>query len=181
MLNQLKHAWSRVTSRLKESVRPSNLRVFEVQDAALYAGALFARKFRQPIPDIPRHFVLVFQPPGEEIRTLGYVHHTAFESGYLAGGLVVDGNEFRKLTRPTQDELMKRGGMAQWVMSESCQRLQPCDAFYAYIGDDKSRVLNERIGYRLLHPPYLYVFPSKGVSEERLAALTAKVVALGPF
>lgn len=181
MLQPLKRSWDWLSSRLEASLRPSCLRVMEVQDAAPYAGALFARVFKHPIPDFPRHFVLVFQPPGEETRTLGYVHHMAFESGYLAGGLVVDGNEFRKLTKQTQDELMKRGGMAQWVMAESCQRLQPCDAFYAYIGDDKSRDVNVRIGYRLVHAPYLYVFPSKKVSEERLAALTAKVVALGPF
>ncbi len=181
MLNPLKQAWHRMTSGLRESRRPSSLRVLEVQDAAPSAGALFARKFGHPVPDFPHHFVLVFQPPGQEARTLAYVHHTAFESGYLAGGLVSDGNEFRKLTRQTQDELMERGGMAQWVMSESCQRLQPCDAFYAYIGDHKSRDLNLRIGYRLVQAPYLYVLPSAGVSEERLAALTAKVVALGPF
>lgn len=181
MLSQAKRAWSRVTSRLKESFRPSYLRVLEVQDAAPYAGELFKRKFGHPVPDFPRHFVLVFQPPGQEARTLAYVHHMPFESGYLAGGLVSDGNEFRKLTRQTQNELMKRGGMAQWVMSESCEQLQPCDAFYAYIGDEKSRVLNEKIGYRLVHPPYLFLFPSKGVTEERLASLTAKVVAVGPF
>ena len=181
MLNPLKQTLSRLTSKLKELIAPSYLRVVEVQDAAPYAGALFLRKFRHPIPDFPRHFVLVFKPPGEEGRTLAYVHHMAFESGYLAGGLVADGNEFRKLKKRTQDALMKRGGMAQWVMSESCARLQPCDAFYAYIGDEKSRVLNERIGYRILHPPYLYVFPSLGVPEGRLAALAAKVVALGPF
>lgn len=181
MLTPLRQAWHRATLRFREFVRPSYLRVLEVQDAAPYAGALFQRKFGQPVPDFPRHFVLVFRPPGEEIRTLGYVHHMAFESGYLAGGLVADGNEFRKLKRPTQDALMRRGGMAQWVMSESCQRLQPCDAVYAYIGDDKSRDVNVRIGYSLVHAPYLYVFPSKGVTEKRLAALTAKVVALGPF
>lgn len=181
MLNAFRRAWNRLSSALKHSTGPAYLRVLEVQDAAPYAGALFTRKFRQPIPDFPRHFVLVFQPPGDEIRTLAYVHQMPFESGYLAGGLVSDGNEFRKLTRETQDELMKRGGMAQWVMSESCQRLQPCDAIYAYIGDDKSRDLNIRIGYRLVHPPYLYVFASEGVPQERLDALTAKVVALGPF
>jgi len=181
MLSPLIQAWNRVTARLTGSVRPSHLRVMEVQDAAPYAGALFKRKFGHPVPDFPRHFVLVFQPPGEEARTLAYVHHTAFESAFLAGGLVSDGNEFRKLTRETQDELMKRGGMAQWVMAESCERLQPCDAVYAYIGDEKSRILNERIGYKLVHPPYLFIFPSKGVPEDRLAPLTEKVVALGPF
>lgn len=181
MLNPLKQALSRFTSMLRASERSSYLRVLEVEDAAPYAGALFLRKFRHPVPDVPRHFVLVFNPPGEELRTLAYVHHTAFESGYLAGGLVADGDEFRKLTKQTQNELMQRGGMAQWVMAESCDQLQPCDAFYAYIGDEKSRQLNERIGYRLLRPPYLYIFPSEGIPEERLAALSAKVVALGPF
>jgi hypothetical protein len=181
MLNPLKQAWDRVASRLKASAPTPLLRVLEVQDAAPYAGALFARKFGQPIPEVPRHFVLVFQAPGEEVRTLAYVHHTPFESGYLAGGLVADGNEFRRLDAQTQDEVMRRGGMAQWVMSESCARLQPCDAFYAYIGDDRSRDVNRRIGYRLVHPPYLHVFPSKGVPAQRLSALTSKVVALGPF
>lgn len=181
MLNPLQQTWHRLRSTLTESTRPSHLRVLEVHDAAPYAGALFERKFRTPIPDFPRHFVLVFQPPGQELRTLAYVHHTAFESGYLAGGLVADGNEFRKLNRQTQDALMRRGGMGQWVMSESCQRLQPCDAIYAYIGDAKSRDVNLRIGYRLVHAPYLYVLPSKGLAAERIAALTAKVVGLGPF
>lgn len=181
MLNPLKQALNRVTSRLRESMRPSYLSVLEVQDATPYAGALFKRKFGHPIPDFPRHFVLVYQPPGEEVRTLSYVHHMVFESGYLAGGLVADGNEFRKLGKQTQDEVMRRGGMAQWVMSESCERLQPCDAVYAYIGDERSREVNARIGYKFVHEPYLFILPSKGVPEKRLAPLTAKVVALGPF
>lgn len=177
MLKQLQQAFA----SLSRTLQPSHLQVIEVDDAAPYAGPLFQRIFKQPIPDFPRHFVLLYQPPGEDIRTLGYVHHMIFDTGYLAGGLVVDGNEFRKLDKRTQDELMKRGGMGQWVMSESCRMLQPCDGFYAYIGDDKSRDVNARIGYKLVHPPYLYVFASQGVPAERLDALTAKVVALGPF
>jgi len=157
------------------------LHVLEVEDAAPFAGELFTRVFKQPIPAFPRHFVLVWHPPGEAARTLCYVHHTAFETGYLAGGLVSDGNQFRRLGRETQDELMKKGGMAQWLMAESCRRLQPCDAVYAYIGDDKSRDVNLRVGYRLVHEPYLYVFPSPSVPEAKLAELTEKVVRLGPF
>ncbi len=181
MLKRLRQTVASVASKWGVPLRPSYLSVVEVQDAAPLAGALFLRVFKHPVPDFPRHFVLVSQPPGEAARALCYVHHTAFETGYLAGGLVSDGNEFRRLSKEAQKEVMKKGGMAQWLMSESCRRLQACDAVYAYIGDDKSRDVNLRVGYRLVHAPYLYVFPSTAVSKETLALLTEKVVGLGPF
>jgi hypothetical protein len=98
------------------------LRIIEVADAAALAGDLFFRAFRQTIPDFPRHFVLVCEPPQQPPFTLGYVHQTAFHGGYLAGGLVVDAWKFRALGQAQQEEIRSRGGMGEWLMAESCRR-----------------------------------------------------------
>jgi hypothetical protein len=159
----------------------STLRIIEVADAAALAGDLFFRAFRQTIPDFPRHFVLVCEPPQQPPFTLGYVHQTAFHGGYLAGGLVVDAWKFRALGQAQQEEIRSRGGMGEWLMAESCRRLAPCDAVYACIGDARSLTVNTRVGFRPTGHRYLYVLPSPSAAPEALQALTERVAAHGLF
>lgn len=164
----------------RSSASASRLRVVEIEDAVTIAGELFSRIFKQPIPDFPRHFVLVWEPPGVAPQTLGYVHHTSFEGAYLAGGLVVDAWLFRKMDRAAQEAVHTRGGLAQWLMTESCRMLQPCQAVYAYIGDSKSLTVNKRVGFREAKPPYLYILQPRP-KDATVEALTDRVAALGPF
>lgn len=170
------------TARMSEEARfVQRLRVVEVEDAAAMAGDLFFRNFRQVIPDFPRHFLLVREMPSGESVTLGYVHHTPFESSYLAGGLVVDAWKFRHLSGPEQAEVRERGGMAEWLMADSCRLLDARDAVFACIGDAKSLTVNLRVGFRATEHPYLYILASPTARPETLQPLAARVAARGLF
>jgi len=88
---------------------------------------------------------------------------------------------FRKMDKPAQAAIRARGGMGEWLMSESCKQLQPCEAIYAYIGDAKSLAVNTRVGFRLARGPYLYVLASRTGTQESVDHLTEKVAAIGAF
>ena len=182
MLHSLKRAIQSIFARSAGGVRgpSSTLGIIEVRDAAPLAGELFFRAFAQPIPDFPRHFVLACSRSDEQPFALGYVHQTAFESSYLAGGLVVDVWKFRGLSPAEKDEIRERGGMAEWLMTESCRLVHPCDAVFGHIGDPKALIVDTRVGFRPTEYPYLYVLPASAPASE-LFAISARVAALGPF
>jgi hypothetical protein len=177
-------AFKRAVHALMPKERPTalpTLRVVEVQDATALAKDLFFRAFGHPVPTFPRHYVLLCARPGEPEFALGYVHHTLFESSYLAGGLAVDAWKFRTLAAPEQEEIRRRGGMAEWLMTESCRLARPCAAVFAYIGEPRSLTVNTRVGFRSTGHPHLYILPSSMTAQAELAALSARVAALGPF
>lgn len=157
------------------------MRIVELPEANRLAADLFYRVYRQPIPDFPRHFVLVCERPGQDLFVLGYVHQTQFESAYLAGGLVVDAWKFRTLAETEKQEIRGRGGMGEWLMTDSCRKVQPCAAIFGYIGDAKALLVDTRVGFRPTGYPYLYVFAPPSANRDELAALTTRVAALGPF
>ena len=182
MFSRIKKQLLELASRVRGVGRvPPTLRIIEVDDAAPLAADLFFRAFRQALPDFPRHFVLLCEPAGEKPFALGYVHHTSFESGYLAGGLVVDAWKFRKLGKAEKQAIRRRGGMAQWLVAESCRRVGPCDAVFACIGDAASLTVNARIGFCPTGHPYLHVLASPSARQDAVAALTERVAAKGLF
>ena len=182
MLGSLKRAIGSIFARAGDEVRSpsSTLAIVEVQDAAPLAGELFLRAFGHRIPDFPRHFVLACSRSDEPPFALGYVHHTAFESSYLAGGLVVDVWKFRGLRPAEKDEIRERGGMAEWLMGESCRLVGPCDAVFGHIGDPKALIVDTRVGFRPTGHPYLYVLACSAAPSE-LSGIAKRVAALGPF
>jgi hypothetical protein len=182
MLHQLRRQLLGLANKLRTAGRvPPTLRIIEVDDAAPLAADLFFRAFRQPLPDFRRHFVLVREIGGQGPVALGYVHHTQFESGYLAGGLVVDAWKFRRLAEAEKEEIRRRGGMAEWLMAQSCRLVRPCDVVFAYIGDAKSLTVNTRVGFRATAHPHLYVLASPSAAKDTVAALVERVAGIGPF
>ncbi|MFT3820582.1 MAG: hypothetical protein QM750_23695 [Rubrivivax sp.] len=163
----------------------ARLRVIEVDDAEPVAGALFERTFRATIPRVPRHFVLLLEADGAAPVTLGYVHQTPFEGGvaHLSGGLIADAWQFRRLSGQAQAAIRERGGIAEWLMRDSIRLCQPCKAFYACIGDAKSRTVNERVGFRRAEGAHQYLFVNAmpGGAADELAALTLRVSQVGMF
>lgn len=160
------------------------LRVEELAEPDDAAAALFQRTFKQNVPLVPRHFVLVHEPPGGERLTLGYVHQTPFEGvAHLSGGLISDAWQFRKLPLNVQQLIRQRGGMAEMTMRDSLRLCMPCQAFFACIGDAKSLTVNARIGFVAAGGTnkFLYVNPMAGVSKESLGGLIARVDQVGMF
>ena len=157
------------------------LALLEVDEAGELAGALFERAFKAAIPTFPRHFVLVDRSRAEPRTAVGYVHHTAVEGAYLAGGLVVSALEFRRLDSATAEAVRREGGLAQFVMRASCASLDGVDAVFAYMGDAKSIRVNLRVGFVPTAHRYLHVLWKGAAAEERRLAVVERVAALGAF
>jgi len=160
------------------------VRVTEVDAPPARARDLFFQHFRQQIPETPRHFILEacpgwFRGP----MVLGYVHFEPFKDAYLAGGLVVDAWRFRKLPTDMRARIHDRGGLAEWLMTESCDLMSSSLAIYAYIGDKRSKKVLMRVGFgRVPDHEYLYVLPRQGADRgDALAERTRSVAGIGPF
>lgn len=164
------------------SINP--LRVVELTEPDDATAALFYRTFKQDVPQAPRHFVLIHEPPGGERLTLGYVHQTPFEGvAHLSGGLISDAWLFRQLPTGIQQQIRARGGMAEMTMRDSLRLCMPCEAFFACIGDAKSLTVNARIGFVAAGGSnrFLYVNPMPGTSKEHIRELVNRVDQLGMF
>ena len=160
--------------------RRGQLDIVEVPAASAQSADLFRRVFRAEIPDFPRHFEIVATGRDNPGARLGYVHYSSFDTAWLAGGLVVAAMEFRRLDSQTADLVREAGGLAEWLMSESCRYLGG-DAVFAYMGDRKSITVNTRVGFRPTGHQYLYVILRDTVPDERASAIIEKVRQIGPF
>ena len=100
------------------------LRVVEVADATAAAGELFQRKFKHPIPDYPRHFIMQYEPAPGKVETIGYVHYLAFENCWLCGGMCIDGMAQRRMPREHREKIRAGGSLAETMLRESFRLLQ---------------------------------------------------------
>jgi hypothetical protein len=158
------------------------LSVVEVSDAQPLAGPLFFKVFRTEIPRFPRHFVILRREPERDAcDVLGYVHYTKRQDAYLAGGLVVDAMEFRRLDPRTAALVRKEGGLAEWLMRTTCGCLTDAKAVFAYIGDKKSLAVNLRVGFRPTGHKYLHILTTERQDSLRIKALIGEVASIGPF
>ena len=160
------------------------LRCYEVNDARMLAGALFRKSFGQPIPDYPRHFVLVYSPfPGEARRpgVVAYVHHSPREDVFLAGGMCVDPAIYRSLPKPLFEAVKSDGGLATIVMRESFSKLGDAPAVFAHVGEPRSRQAILRAGFVDTGRSPIMAVWRKPLSAREKQRLLDRVEALGPF
>ena len=93
--------------------RGEALRTWEVSDATRLAGDLFTRRFDAPVPETPRHFVLVFSPPageGAQPQVVAYAHSD--------GRACADEGVAARLTPALRRQVELEGGLAAIVARE---------------------------------------------------------------
>ena len=156
------------------------LRVVEVADATAAAGELFLRKFKHPIPDYPRHFIMQYEPAPGTVETIGYVHYLAFENCWLCGGMCIDGMAQRRMPREHREKIRAAGSLAETMLRESFRQLGPCAAIFGYVGEASARIVDLRAGFIDTGEPLLMVVWRDAVEADR-PALVRKAAALGPF
>jgi hypothetical protein len=155
--------------------------VVEVPDARFLAGDLFRRTFGGDPPEIPRHFVCLYQPEPGTFRTAGYVHFSPMEGVWLAGGLVADKALYPSIPREHLAELGPRPSIGEYVMREGIERLGECFAVFAYIGDERSIAVNRDVGYVPTHIEHVYACWRKQVPPAIQRAAAERVAKLAPF
>lgn len=145
-------------------------------DAAAIAGALFERKFRQPIPGFPRHFVALIDE-----RCAGYVHYTPWQGDFLCGGLCIDDRVYRELPAASRAWIRERGGIAEIMMRAAHAELDAAATIWGYIGDKQAEAVDRRVGFVPVAEPYLFAIWRAPLSDAEKAARVAEAVRLGPF
>ena len=155
--------------------------MIEVPDARFFAADLFRDAFKTEIPEYPRHFVALYQVRPGEFRTAGYIHFAAFETVYLAGGLVIDKSLYPLLSKEDLAELGPQPSLGEYTMREGVARLTDSVAVFASIGIPRSVELNLNVGYVRTHVKDLFAVWQREVPPEIQRAITDRVARLLPF
>jgi hypothetical protein len=154
----------------------------EVDDARADAGELFRRSFGHDIPTYPRHFVLLYTPPGEsERRVVAYVHQMPYREVYLGGGMCVDERAYREFPRWLFAQVRAEGGLATIVTRDSLAMLDDAPAAFGHVGEPRARQADLRTGYVDTGLPHLMVFWRKPLSDAEKKRLIGVAESHGPF
>ena len=167
-------------------VLPTNLADFlvitEIDDATSLVGPLFKRKFGDPPPDFPRHLAAFYRFDDGRLGLLGYSHMRPFGDVYLSGGSCTDGNVYRAMHSEHQDALQRAGGIWFFILQYAFARYRhECDAFFGHCGDPRALEVALSAGFIQTEHEHVIVNWHKDLHPVIKRALTAKVVALGPF
>jgi hypothetical protein len=155
-------------------------------NAAYFAGPLFEESFGAAFPVPPDgggwvQYVAFYRWGDEHLEPVGFCNYLPFGSAWLEGGLCVRRSFYGRLSGPHSDECRARGGVAQAIMEAAAADLDDCDAWFAYIGDERSLRVCTRVGYRPAGRGLVMVRWFRSLPVEEQAALVDKVAALGPF
>jgi hypothetical protein len=164
---------------------------FHVQrftNAAYFAAPLFEESFGSPFPVPPPHiepgwaqFVAFYRWPDDRLEPVGFCNYLPFEGVWLEGGLCVRRTFYARLPQSHSDECRAAGGVAQLIMEHAARELNECDAWFAYIGDDRSLKVCTRIGYEPTDKKYVMVKWFRDVPDDRRTELVDRISQLGPF
>ncbi|HZZ94348.1 MAG TPA: hypothetical protein VFE23_17435 [Usitatibacter sp.] len=158
------------------------LRTEEVADARADAGELFRRSFGHDIPAYPRHFVLLYVPPGETgRRVVAYVHQMPYGEVYLGGGMCVDERAYRAFPRWLFRQVREEGGLATIVTRDSLAMLGESPAAFGHVGEPRARQADLRTGYVDTGRPHLMVFWRKELPDAERRRLIDVAESHGPF
>ena len=168
---------------------------FETPNAKYFAADLFEQSFRHPFPvprdncglPIPtppenwRQFVALYRWPDGRFETVGFCNWIRYGTVYLEGGMCVRAGFYRRLPRDHFKQCSARGGVAQLMMEAAAAKLDDCDAWFGYCGDNKAFRVDYRVGYRPLETRYLIAKWFKDVPEMRKQELEREIAKIGPF
>ena len=162
-----------------------HLHTWEVNDARVLAGELFQAKFAHPVPDMPRHYVLVYSPPAGSDdaapRVVAYVHQLPKEGFHLCGGMCVDERAYRRFPKWLFAQVRDAGGLATIVTSDSMRMLGESPASFGYVGDRKARAADLRTGFEDTGVDLLMVKWLKPLPAEDKRRMIERATALIPF
>ncbi|MCB1581794.1 MAG: hypothetical protein R3E90_07520 [Marinicella sp.] len=160
-----------------------NIRInlIEVANAEPLAGDLFTKSFNAPIPDFPKHFVLVTQDQSDKQLILGYVHFTKHQNMYLGGGMCVNTRALRQLPKPLRNQLNRQGGVAYTMLSQAVHELHDCAAVFGYVGHKGAYKIDLAVGFKPTVYRHLIVYWKQSLSESEQQQIINEAHKLGPF
>lgn len=148
----------------------------------MLAGDLFRRKFGDPPPPTGRHLLALYRFPDRRYAVLGYSHMMPFGDVYLSGGSCTDGEVLRAMQADQRQALSEAGGAWYWILKYAFSKFAPCcDAFFGHCGNPRALEVAYAAGFEPTAHEHVIVHWHKELLDQVRRALTAKVVALGPF
>ena len=158
------------------------LSVTVLDDAEPFFGALFRRKFGDPIPTFPRHVGGFYHATEGQFMPLSYLHFTPFGDIMLVGGLCTDGRVFERMSAMQREQIRAAGGVMVHALRHAFVRLAgECDAYFGYCGDPRAWEVDMQAGFEPTEHEKLIVRWHKPLDPVRRRSLVAKAHAVGPF
>ena len=156
--------------------------ITEIDDAEFLVGALFRRKFGDPPPDFRRHLVALYRDADGAQHVAGYSHMRPFGDVYLSGGSCSNGATLARMQAHEREAVYAAGGVWYLILKYAFRKYaDSCDAFFGHCGDKRAREVALAAGFINTEVEPIIVNWHKPLAEVFRRALTAKVVALGPF
>ena len=160
----------------------SFLAISELDDASPFFGALFRRKFGDPIPAEKHHFGVFYRSEDSDFVPLSYLHFMPFGELLLVGGLCTDGRTFERMSESQREEIRAAGGVMVHALRYVFVRLaDACDAYFGYCGDPRAYEVDMQAGFVPTQHDKLIARWHKPIDPARREALIAKAHAIGPF
>lgn len=150
-------------------------------DSADPIAALFKRKFGDPPPATPTHFIAWLRDTQGYVP-VGYAHVETFGDIGLLGGACTDGARLRQAPAALRDAVAARGGVYRHLLRHVFAR---CGgrfaAVFGYCGDARAWDIGIDCGFVATEFPRLRVYFPEPLHATLARALIAKAAAIGPF
>lgn len=158
-------------------------------NARFFAAPLFEESFRTPFPEPPDNptsaswaqYVAFYRWDEDRIEPVGFCNFLPFENLWLEGGLCVRRSFYGRLPPHHSAECRAAGGVAQLIMESAAKALDDCEAWFAYVGNERSLRVCQRVGYEVTPRDYVIAKWFRQLALLRKVELIERVAALGPF
>jgi hypothetical protein len=158
------------------------LTITVLDDAELFFGALFRRKFGHPVPTYPCHLGVFYRASEDRFMPLSYLHFMPFGDIMLVGGLCTDGRVFAQMSDEQRERIRVAGSVMVCALRHAFERLAgECDAFFGYCGDARAWEVDMQAGFEPTEHEKLIARWHKPLDPVRRRSLVAKAHAIGPF
>jgi hypothetical protein len=156
--------------------------ITEIDDAEFLVGDLFRRKFGDPPPDFRCHLVALYRDASGANHLAGYSHMRPFGDVYLSGGSCSNGETIKRMQPHEREAVQAAGGVWYLILKYAFRKYADrCDAFFGHCGDKRALEVALAAGFVKTEVEPIIVLWHKPLPDVFRRALTAKVVALGPF
>lgn len=156
--------------------------VTEVDDARAFFGALFQRKFGDPVPGHEHHIGVFYRAQDGAFVPLSYLHFMPFGDIILVGGLCTDGRVFERMSDNERAAVRAAGGVMVHALRYAFAHLAArCDAYFGYCGDPRAYEVDMQAGFEPTGHDKLIARWHKPLDPVRRRSLIAKAHAIGPF
>ncbi|MFT4519283.1 MAG: hypothetical protein ACI9JM_001674 [Halioglobus sp.] len=157
------------------------LLVIETDEAELYVGDLFRRKFGGNPPDFPKHFIALYSKDSSHWQAVGYVNFWQRESAFMCGGLVIEDRAYKAMSKSHRALIKTHGGIAEIVLGTSIKMLPDNDVVWGMVGDTQAERVDMRVGFVHTHIDQIIAYWNKPFDDAEKHHLTEEIVTVGPF